>query len=257
MKINNLTIDGVGGIRNLELSFNDGFNVICGANGIGKTTILNTVADAFSNSGELLKRNSMVAEGKYCIGYFDITGKEVVEEYKVKEFDPLTQDSGRYASDNSSFIMFFGINRIINYEVLNAIPKDTQTLYYNAARLLNKGVGIDNLKGWFVNRFLFEDKPNSLKDEQKYNFEIAKKAFGLLDETTTFYTVDSGSLDIKLSSNRGEIYFEYLSAGYKTCIYLVLGIIKEIEFRFKGPYIKADEFDGVILIDEIDLHLHV
>lgn len=58
------------------------------------------------------------------IGYFDITGKEVVEEYKVKEFDPLTQDSGRYASDNSSFIMFFGINRIINYEVLNAIPKD-------------------------------------------------------------------------------------------------------------------------------------
>lgn len=193
---------------------------------------------------------------KYCIGYFDITGKEVVEEYKVKEFDPLTQDSGRYASDNSSFIMFFGINRIINYEVLNAIPKDTQTLYYNAARLLNKGVGIDNLKGWFVNRFLFEDKPNSLKDEQKYNFEIAKKAFGLLDETTTFYTVDSGSLDIKLSSNRGEIYFEYLSAGYKTCIYLVLGIIKEIEFRFKGPYIKADEFDGVILIDEIDLHLH-
>ena len=256
MKINNLTIDGVGGIRNLELSFNDGFNVICGANGIGKTTILNTVADAFSNSGELLKRNSMVAEGKYCIGYFDITGKEVVEEYKVKEFDPLTQDSGRYASDNSSFIIFFGINRIINYEVLNAIPKDTQTLYYNAARLLNKGVGIDNLKGWFVNRFLFEDKPNSLKDEQKYNFEIAKKAFGLLDETTTFYTVDSGSLDIKLSSNRGEIYFEYLSAGYKTCIYLVLGIIKEIEFRFKGPYIKADEFDGVILIDEIDLHLH-
>ena len=141
-------------------------------------------------------------------------------------------------------------------QVLNAIPKDTQTLYYNAARLLNKGVGIDNLKGWFVNRFLFEDKPNSLKDEQKYNFEIAKKAFGLLDETTTFYTVDSGSLDIKLSSNRGEIYFEYLSAGYKTCIYLVLGIIKEIEFRFKGPYIKADEFDGVILIDEIDLHLH-
>lgn len=67
MKINNLMIDGVGGIRNLELSFNDGFNVICGANGVGKTTILNTVADAFSDSGELLKRNSMVAEGKYCI----------------------------------------------------------------------------------------------------------------------------------------------------------------------------------------------
>lgn len=50
-----------------------------------------------------------------------------------------------FKEGNSSFIMFFGINRIINYEVLNAIPKDTQTLYYNAARLLNKGVGIVKL----------------------------------------------------------------------------------------------------------------
>ena len=256
MKINNLTIDGVGGIRNLELFFNDGFNVICGANGVGKTTILNTVADAFSDSGELLKRNSMVAEGKYCIDYFDITGKKVVKEYKVKEFDPLTCDHSRYGTDTSSFVMSFGINRIINYRELNAIPKDAPRSKYDAARLLNKGVGIDDLKGWFVNRFLFVDKPNSITDEQKYNFEIATKAFGLLDETTTFYTVDSGSLDIKLSSNRGEIYFEYLSAGYKTCVYLVLGIIKEIEFRFKEPYIRADEFNGVILIDEIDLHLH-
>jgi len=54
----------------------------------------------------------------------------------------------------------------------------------------------------------------------------------------------------------GDIYFEYLSSGYKTCIYIVLGIIKEIEYRFKDPCIEADKFDGVILIDEIDLHLH-
>lgn len=181
----------------------------------------------------------MVDEGKYSIDYIDVKGINTTKEYKVREFNPLEHDSGRYSSENSSFVMSFGINRIINYKPLNAIPKDDKRSDYNAASLLNEGVGGDDLKGWFVNRFVFSDKENSISEEQKHNFEIAKKAFGLLDTSISFYTVDSATLDIKLSSNRGEIYFEYLSAGYKTCIYLVLGIIKEIEFRFKDPYVKV------------------
>lgn len=37
---------------------------------------------------------------------------------------------------------------------------------------------------------------------------------------------------------------------------LLLGIIKEIEIRFPNEAIYAPEFDGVILIDELELHLH-
>ena len=157
---------------------------------------------------------------------------------------------------NSIYVMIFGINRIINYRPLEAIPKDSERSRYEAGNQLNGGIEVADLKGWFVNRYVFYDKKDSVVVEQKANFDIAKKAFGLLDSSTEFLTVDSGSLDIKLRTPRGDIYFEYLSAGYKTCIYLVLGILKEIEFRFKEPYIKASEFDGVIMIDEIDLHLH-
>ena len=60
MKIKSLVIDGIGGIQHLELSFIDGVNVICGANGIGKTTILNVIADAFGgNESSKLKRNAL------------------------------------------------------------------------------------------------------------------------------------------------------------------------------------------------------
>ncbi len=45
-----------------------------------------------------------------------------------------------------------------------------------------------------------------------------------------------------------------LSDGYKSCIYILLGIIKEIEYRF--PEIDAIDFNGIIMIDEIDIHLH-
>ena len=256
MEIKNLKITGIGGIRELELEFNPGFNVICGANGVGKTTILNTIADSFISNEGILKRNSSYKEGNHILKYVDCYGKENTKHLQVKEFNPDTYDSGRYASEDSLYIMMFGIDRIIRYQSLQAIPKDSIRENYQAGNLLEEGIEAVDLKGWFVNRYVFVDKEDSMSAEQKVNFNIAKKAFGLLDSSTKFLTVDSGSLDIKLKTACGEIYFEYLSAGYKTCIYLVLGILKEIEFRFKSPYINAEKFDGVIMIDEIDLHLH-
>ena len=47
MKIEKLDISGIGGIKQLSLTFNPRLNVICGENGVGKTTILNIIADAF------------------------------------------------------------------------------------------------------------------------------------------------------------------------------------------------------------------
>lgn len=256
MKIKNLQIIGVGGIKSLELNFNDGFNVICGANGVGKTTILNTIADSFTNTWGSIKRNSAFKEGRYTLNYTNCQGEVENKTLQVKEFDPDKHDSGRYASDESTYVMMFGIDRIINYKSLEAIPKDPKRSIYDSGNLLSDGIKVSDLKGWFVNRYVFADKEDSMSEKQKINFDVAKKAFGLLDPSTKFLTVDSSTLDIKLKTSRGDIYFEYLSAGYKTCIYLVLGILKEIEFRFKSPYMDATEFDGVIMIDEIDLHLH-
>ena len=50
MKIESLNISGIGGIKELKLGFHDGFNVICGANGVGKTTVLDIIADAFTSA---------------------------------------------------------------------------------------------------------------------------------------------------------------------------------------------------------------
>lgn len=64
MKLRKLDINGVGGIKSLELSFKDNVNVICGANGIGKTTILDVISDAFSSSvSSKLKRNALCEQG--------------------------------------------------------------------------------------------------------------------------------------------------------------------------------------------------
>lgn len=118
------------------------------------------------------------------------------------------------------------------------------------------GIDANKIKGWFVNRYLFSAHPTGLTKSQYANFEHAQKAFSILDSTITFSRVDSHSLDIMLQTPSGQIYFEYLSSGFKSLIILVLGIIMEIEFRFGDQDIKVEDFDGIIIIDEIDVHLH-
>lgn len=256
MYIKSLSISGIGGIRELNLHFQQGFNVLCGPNGIGKTTILNIITDAFSGANSLLKRHSLYKLGRYTIGFVGKDHSERTRTLEVKEFDPLKHEHGRYASDETPYLMLFSINRFIDYQQLANVPRDSDFNNYTIGSILPNGVPISDMKGWFVNRFLFYDKEESMTEEQKRNFRIAERCFSVMDPTIKFKTIDSASYDIKLTSKEGDIFFEYLSAGYKTCIYIILGIIKEIEFRFKEPRINVSDFDGVILIDEIDLHLH-
>ena len=51
----------------LDLVFHDGFNVICGANGVGKTTVLDIIAGAFTYSNSTLKRNASSEKGEYLL----------------------------------------------------------------------------------------------------------------------------------------------------------------------------------------------
>ena len=153
-------------------------------------------------------------------------------------------------------VLSFGIDRNIHYIKLSAVISDPKRGSYDNGKMAVEGISADDIKSWFVQRFLFYDKQGSLNEKQKANFEFSKTIFGILDNTVTFKTVAAGSLDIILSTDRGEIYFEYLSAGYKSCIYIILGMIKEIEYRFAEIPIEAKEFDGVVLIDESELHLH-
>ena len=83
--------------------------------------------------------------------------------------------------------------------------------------------------------------------------ELCKRVFCLLDKELSVKTAKP-DFEIVLNNRKNEIYFEMLSDGYKSCVFILLGIIKEIEYRY--PSQNAVDFDGIIMIDEIDIHLH-
>lgn len=119
MKIKLLVIDGIAGIQHLELNFNQSINVICGINGIGKTTILDVIADAF-NAGvtSKLKRNAQCSVGKYKIEIELEAENGKTSDSKEVLIDVFQPDTSFYHGTWQNYakkVLSFGIDRNIHY----------------------------------------------------------------------------------------------------------------------------------------------
>ncbi len=66
MYVKSINIENIAGITKLDLDFNTQMNIVCGENGIGKTTILECIAHTFSfQTTNVIKRNALSTFGKF------------------------------------------------------------------------------------------------------------------------------------------------------------------------------------------------
>ncbi|XDD44695.1 AAA family ATPase (plasmid) [Leptospira sp. WS60.C2] len=257
IRVNSIRIVNVGPIKDIKLNFDNSFNIICGQNGIGKTTILNCLAQSFSASNLTLKKKAGTENGFWDIDV-NIDGTKYENNISINAFHP-NDNNNLYKIlfyESSKEVIVFKTHRDIDYIKLNSLSNDPIKNIGTFAQETLSGSLSDDLKNWFVNRYLFSAQSGALDENQLKNFELAKQCFTFLNPKISFCKVSPNSFDILLNDNNDEIYFEYLSSGYKSCIALLLGLIKEIEFRHKNPTKYIMNFDGIVFIDEIDLHLH-
>lgn len=256
MYVKSIDIENIAGITKLDLTFNPQMNIICGENGIGKTTIIECVAHTFSASNtNILKRSVLSEYGKFT-SLINVDSQDLSKTISINDFIPMsnTHIDGEYRK--SKYLMSLKVTRTFNYMDLQSVSKDVDKPEYILYEEAKQGVNINEIKNWFVNRFLYSKHDNSLTNEQLENLELAKSCFKIIDENFSFNRVMASDNEIMVNTPNGEIYYEYLSSGFKSIISILFGIIKDIEFRFKTPTIKAKDFDGIILIDELELHLH-
>ena len=256
MYVKSIDIENIAGITKLNLTFNPQMNIICGENGIGKTTIIECVAHTFSASNtNILKRSVLSEYGKFT-SLINVDSQDLSKTISINDFIPMsnTHIDGEYRK--SKYLMSLKVTRTFNYMDLQSVSKDVDKPEYILYEEAKQGVNINEIKNWFVNRFLYSKHDNSLTNEQLENLELAKSCFKIIDENFSFNRVMASDNEIMVNTPNGEIYYEYLSSGFKSIISILFGIIKDIEFRFKTPTIKAKDFDGIILIDELELHLH-
>lgn len=257
MKVKNVEIKNVGGIKELKISFSGAMNIICGPNGIGKSTILDAIAFMFSRHATNIKKNVMSEEvGSIKIA---IIINDSVSDFvsNIEVFAPSVQMIFNNEIPDIRYLIRFDTERNLPYTRLASIGEDPRRDEEVISYQNNKGVSYNDLKGWLGKRFLLEDSQKGIFTENsKRNLSLALSCITQLNSDYCFSHIDGRNFDIFVNTPNGIIWYEYLSSGFKSCIAIIIGIIQEIELRFVKEDIYAADFDGIIIIDEIEMHLH-
>lgn len=256
MKIQEIEITDIGGIPYLKLdNLDPHMNIICGENGVGKTTVLDVLSFLFSRHTLLLKKRSGSAIGKIGISGVDCNNEDfkVDRELDVFEPDKKTSFLDQKYIKNQKLLINIPVNRVFSYIRMRSLEPFPETDSYNNQDKL-RGISSDYLKNWFVLKH-WRHVANELSGIEEYNIKKAKEFISKLDSRIFFSKVDD-FFNIIVSSNGEDIYLEYLSSGFKSAFYILLGILNEIEYMHGKDTMPADEYSGIVLIDELELHLH-
>jgi|APAga8741243762_1050094.scaffolds.fasta_scaffold00170_21 predicted ATP-binding protein involved in virulence len=259
MKVTSLELTDIGGIPYLKLeNINYQMNIICGENGVGKTNILDAISYCFSeNDVDVLAKRVGVDQGNIQLKFKndniqDLVNINVSHSFPTTEYDHKYLNNNKFHSLKKS-LLYLKVNRVFKYKKelsINADPDASNRERFNSAGVDNK-----DIKQWFISRHLHSAHEGNLSEVQQRNIELARRCFSLMNNEYSFRKTIPQN-EIIVTTPTGEIYFEYLSSGFKSTLYILLGIIKELEYRFQDNHIAAESYDGLILIDEVELHLH-
>jgi hypothetical protein len=256
LRIDRLQLQDVGGFREMDITFGPSLSIICGPNGVGKTTVLDAIASAFVVNHMMMALRRRAGSDQGIVKYSAIVrGTAIRGTGTLKNFHPTEQAPPfGHGEDTSTNLIYLKSTRDFGYTRLDGVLRDPDTQSFQHQQAALDGIAVADVKQWFSNRYLMEPHGAKWPQYRLNNLALAKTFFSLLDAEVVLSHVDSSTFEIFLDTPSGKIPFEYMSAGFRTSYGLIFGILKEIEFRKLN--VSANEFTGLILVDELDLHLH-
>jgi len=279
MKIQKLTLEGFRGFREkTEFELHPNVNVFVGVNGSGKTSVLDAVGSLFNS--EIWLNVSDLSVGSIFLS-LSMLFKEMEDNEQIE----LCISSKKKEN---------GEPDINNYEKLltdvsvkdRMLPQKDEFIYYETNRSL-KGLdtipnavseepffvsNFNHLIEWYVNE---ENNENREKVRSNLGYQnprlmpvrkALKRFFSKLEgnKYANLYVEIHKELNsnnyrphLFIKKNEKQFKFNSLSDGEKMMVLLVSDIARKLTVNYEGD--KPEEIlneSAVVLIDEIDLHLH-
>jgi len=239
-----------------RLTKSTSFIIIVGENGSGKSSVLKSLATALGNKH--YDENFGPDNSPWIINFsLNINGR--TKKFKISSFQP------KLKIDHGVPFACFGPSRlVINNRAMrsttNEMGKDKTsalwTLFYSDGIL-------KDINRWIINK-LAQENDTGGKDNAKSLFDNLKQM--LIDTVPRLYDIraqrwdDSQELlyfEEDLEGNKLEkgVIFEHLSSGLRSLIALLGDMMLRL-FEQQPEITDPAKLCGLVLIDEIDIHLH-
>ena len=296
MKIKEIVISNYKAIREMEISFGPGINLLIGDNGVGKTSVLeaSTVAfgDFINGMPGVAKKGITATDVRIdtqhvsdaSLGIVHYTPIDIQTVFDTKEGFKKGKVTRRDETSNSK-------TRFLGKEVLEYAKKITNDLsedlplfcYYSTNRLappkredfgsasknklngrrcgyigcMENNLDIKALKSWCLKMEMaaFQQK-KEIAEYQAFGEIVSYFMFRMneLEEVPTI--AYSRAFEDIVYIERGEtIPINYLSAGYQSVLWMIMDMAFRMAVLNPGKR-ELRETGGIVLIDEIDTHLH-
>lgn len=285
MKVEYIKIENYKGVRFFEIEGLSNLNVIAGINGSGKTTILAAVKILLSwliarihnpkGRGLAIKDSDITKGQNYCflkIRLSDSTEWQIYKQHsKVRTKHVYKTDmaamtvladniamAAKDKPDNDiTLIDAYGVNRVVNGTPIRV--RKTHKLHpLDALNVdMSNSVNFHDFFIWF--REMEDIENEGLRNTGTLNkdrrLEAVRNTIGNLIEGYSNFKVQRSPKAFVISKGDMEFDFNDLSDGEKAYLTLISDIARKLAMCHPG-FVNPLEGDGIVLIDEIDLHLH-
>jgi predicted ATP-binding protein involved in virulence len=287
-KLTQLKLNNIGGFESFELNFHEKLTVLIGKNGLGKTTILKSIAILFDRALEVAItqfNNEIASPTKFYLPALLVNNsiREEIRANLTKNIDKLnisvdisiddSQFSLKVPANNNELSQFIkklleshNLPLFVYYSIHNApiaeidfsnVDLETNTLAAYISALKEAPFDFNHFFAWFK-----WQENIQRQDGNNKRYEIIRTAIYQMisDEQNTFDNLhinwrENPEGDLCIEKNKVLLNINQLSAGEKTLMALVADLARRLIIA--NP--KSDnplQQDGIVLIDEIDLHLH-
>lgn len=256
-------------------------NLFIGVNGAGKSTILDAIARMLSafiarlstpdNLGAKINSEEIQNGKSECSITLTIDNGVSWTKYKSKKLNKTESSDFRQLREYTNIYRIkLDSNEIVNIPVIvhYGVKRAVSSI---SLRSQKKAVSSPTLayKNWYDSKASYQDIFPWIREEEDYENELIrdnpdardrglealrKAMLRIFPEYTDMRVRRKPRLELIIKKNNNEFAFSELSDGEKCYIALVCDIVRRLTLA--NPTGDILDGNGIVLIDEIDLHLH-
>lgn len=296
MKLSKVTVENYRCFEHQEILFDEQLTVIIGVNSAGKTTVLDAIASvlsnylsqfptktqtfmkqsdvrmSFSENGSQINEQQhfpLIIGAKGTIFEQAVTWKSQLNGEKtrptVKDLAALKQTVAMHIRDKMTvmpLVTYYGTGRL-HLKPAKPTKLKVNGRFYDYANALESNINLTNLNRWFEKLTYIQLQEGKQLPELQVVLNAISQIYQLSDpdiqNVVVYFDVKQSQLMIEISRHNyvQKLPLTQMSDGVRTTLMMVADIAYRMA-SINGFLLERvlQETPGIVIIDEIDLHLH-